>query len=108
MSREFYSALRAFNLGVNDRLRRGLPTIDSLTCRDFHCMTFTVIEILYHNICISGTNVSSISCLTASLELICENRDGDSSENGDDRNDDQEFGQGKAFFVVLLQVLILL
>ena len=57
---------------------------------------------------IGRADIGKVSCLTATLELSCENRDSNSGEDGDDRNNDQEFCEGKAFFVVLLQVLILL
>ena len=61
-----------------------------------------------HNFRICTTNICHICCFLRLLQLAGENRDRDGGQDGDDRNDDQEFCEGKAFFVVLLQVLILL
>ena len=71
-------------------------------------MIRTIRDISRNNIGISGTDIGNVSSLTALLELGGENRNGDGGEDSDDRNDDQEFCEGKAFFVVLFQILFLL
>ena len=58
-----------------------------------------------HLLGIGGTQVGLVSCLTALLQLGGEHRDGDGGQDGDDRDDDQQLGQGKALIVVLLQFM---
>ena len=52
---------------------------------------------------IKRTGIGFVSCLTALLQLGCEHRDCNCDEHGDDRHDDEQLGQGKAFAIVLPQ-----
>jgi len=62
-------------------------------------------QIYGYSFSLSCTEVGDISRFTALFQLSGENRDCNGGQHGDDRNDDQQLGQGKALVVVLLQCM---
>ena len=65
------------------------------------CLTAS--HIISHGFSVGGTDVGDRRCITALLQLSGKHRDSNGNQDGDDRDDDQQLGQGKALIVVLLQ-----
>lgn len=101
-----WNRFRSSECSTSNYRRCSLPLRNSLFFRN--CRTMIIIRILQrssHYFCICSTNICKVNGLTALLQLVCENGDCNGNEDGDDRNDDQELGQGKALVVVFLHVV---